>query len=91
MSHRIAATFAVAVTVTPPAVAVAEADSDPLNSTLRNTITPCRAPLLADRVHVVGVPWAYESMPGGDGWRMSWAPVAEIPLCSACPPLPDTT
>ncbi|MFH8520267.1 2'-5' RNA ligase family protein [Streptomyces gelaticus] len=65
--------------------AYADADSDPLNSVLRTTITPRRAPLLVDRVHVVDVTWVYESMPGGDGWRMSWTPVAEIPLRAARP------
>ncbi|MFJ4745445.1 2'-5' RNA ligase family protein [Streptomyces sp. NPDC088775] len=71
--------------------ACAAADSDPLNSVLRTTITPRRAPLLVDRVHVVDVTWAYESMPGGDGWQMSWTPVAEIPLRGADPALPATT
>ncbi|MFI8102100.1 hypothetical protein [Streptomyces sp. NPDC086023] len=52
--------------------------SDRLNSRLRNEITPRRAPLHVDRVHLLAVTWTEDTVSGG--WRMSWEPVAEIPL-----------
>ncbi|MFE2559951.1 hypothetical protein ACFXGT_28780, partial [Streptomyces sp. NPDC059352] len=52
--------------------------SDRLNSRLRNEITPRRAPLLVDRVHLLAVTWTEDE--GSGGWRMSWDSVAEIPL-----------
>ncbi|MEU8542957.1 2'-5' RNA ligase family protein [Streptomyces sp. NPDC048717] len=54
----------------------AAASSDPLNSRLR-AITPRRAPLHIDRVHLLDVTWTLD---GHGGWRMSWTPIAEIPL-----------
>ncbi|MFB6984500.1 2'-5' RNA ligase family protein [Streptomyces sp. NPDC056304] len=61
--------------------AYAEADSDPLSSVLRTTITPRRAALFVDRVHVVDVEWFRAAMPSGvEGWRMSWESVTVIPL-----------
>ncbi|MEU4174709.1 hypothetical protein [Streptomyces sp. NPDC026589] len=53
--------------------------SDPLNSELRNKVVPRRASLLVDRVHLLDVAWTFDE--GLDGWRMTWEPVAEIPLC----------
>ncbi|MEW1699078.1 2'-5' RNA ligase family protein [Streptomyces sp. NPDC093249] len=55
--------------------------SDQLNSQLRNEITPRRAPLRIDRVHLLNVTWAKAD--DIDGWRMSWEPVAEIHLGGA--------
>lgn len=52
--------------------------SDRLNSRLRNEVTPRRAPLLVDRVHLLAVTWTEDE--GSGGWRMSWDSVAEIPL-----------
>ncbi|MFG2836403.1 hypothetical protein ACGFYE_15575 [Streptomyces zaomyceticus] len=52
--------------------------SDQLNSRLRNEITPRRAPLYVDRVHLVSVTWTEDEASGG--WRMSMESVAEIPL-----------
>ncbi|MEU8954908.1 hypothetical protein AB0C93_11445 [Streptomyces sp. NPDC048518] len=54
------------------------ASSDPLNSELRNKVTPRRAPLLVDRVHLLDVAWTFDTELGG--WRMTWEPVAEISL-----------
>jgi hypothetical protein len=58
------------------------ANSDPLNSRLRNTVTPRRAPLTVDRVHLLNVIWEETplSPQGTLGWQMSWESVAEIPL-----------
>lgn len=56
----------------------ASADSDALNSTLRNTITPRRAPLRVDAVHLLDV--RYDTAPDTGGWRMTWESLAEIPL-----------
>ncbi|MGW6021250.1 2'-5' RNA ligase family protein [Streptomyces sp. NPDC055099] len=56
------------------------ADSDPLQSALRK-ITPRHAPWTVSRVHVLDV--AYHHVEAGSSqmaWRMSWEPVAEIPL-----------
>ncbi|MFE3629384.1 2'-5' RNA ligase family protein [Streptomyces goshikiensis] len=58
--------------------AYGEVSSDRLNGRLRNEITPRRAPLRVDRVHLLDVTWAFDG--GLGGWRMSWEPVAEIPL-----------
>lgn len=58
--------------------AYGEVSSDRLNGRLRNEITPRRAPLRVDRVHLLDVTWAFDK--GLGGWRMSWEPVAEIPL-----------
>ncbi|MEU2573597.1 hypothetical protein ACIP3B_24660 [Streptomyces anulatus] len=55
------------------------ASSDPLSSELRNKVVPRRASLLVDRVHLLDVAWTFDE--GLDGWRMTWEPVAEIPLC----------
>ncbi|MFE1405479.1 2'-5' RNA ligase family protein [Streptomyces sp. NPDC058770] len=61
--------------------AYAEADSDPLNSVLRTRVTPRRAPLAVDRIHVLDVKWLRTVMPTGvEGWRMSWDTVAVVPL-----------
>ncbi|MFJ2627663.1 2'-5' RNA ligase family protein [Streptomyces sp. NPDC087532] len=61
--------------------AYAEADSDPLNSVLRTTITPRRAALFVDRVHVLDVEWFRAAMAGGvEGWRMAWDSVTVVPL-----------
>lgn len=54
------------------------ASSDPLNGELRNKVVPRRATLFVDRVHLLDVAWALDEDLGG--WRMSWEPVAEIPL-----------
>lgn len=54
------------------------ADSDTLNSTLRNTITPRRASLRVDAVHLLNV--RYDIAPDTGGWRMTWESLAEIPL-----------
>ncbi|MGW6708391.1 2'-5' RNA ligase family protein [Streptomyces sp. NPDC054956] len=56
----------------------ASAESDALNSTLRNTITPRRAPLRVDAVHLLDV--RYDTAPDTGGWRMTWESLAEIPL-----------
>lgn len=64
----------------------AAADGDPLQSALRK-ITPRHAAWTMSRVHVLDV--AYHHTTVGDGqlaWRMSWEPVAEIPLQCAAPP-----
>ncbi|MEU3402932.1 2'-5' RNA ligase family protein [Streptomyces sp. NPDC006670] len=53
-------------------------DSDELNSTLRNTITPRRAPLQVDAVHLLDV--RYDTAPDTGGWRMTWKSLAELPL-----------
>ncbi|WP_448334011.1 2'-5' RNA ligase family protein [Streptomyces sp. DSM 41534] len=53
------------------------ANSDPLNSRLR-AITPRRAPLHVDTLHLLNVRFAIA--PGTGGWRMDWEPIAEIPL-----------
>lgn len=52
------------------------ANSDPLNSRLR-AITPRRAPLSVD-MHLLNVRFAIA--PDTGGWRLSWEPLAEIPL-----------
>ncbi|WP_437054889.1 2'-5' RNA ligase family protein [Streptomyces sp. enrichment culture] len=54
------------------------ASSDPLNSELRNKVTPRRATLVVDRVHLLDVAFTFDE--GLGGWRMAWEPVAEIPL-----------
>ncbi|MEJ8652802.1 hypothetical protein WKI65_33250 [Streptomyces sp. MS1.AVA.3] len=54
------------------------ASSDPLNSELRNMVIPRRATLFVDRVHLLDVAWTLDEELGG--WRMTWEPVAEIPL-----------
>ncbi|TFI21280.1 hypothetical protein [Streptomyces sp. 4R-3d] len=54
------------------------ASSDPLNSELRNKVVPRRAPLFIDRVHLLDVAWTLDEELSG--WRMTWEPVAEIPL-----------
>lgn len=54
------------------------ADSDSLNGILRNRITPRRAPMRVDAIHLLSV--RYDIAPDTGGWRMSWAPVAELPL-----------
>lgn len=54
------------------------ASSDPLNSELRSKVVPRRATLFVDRVHLLDVAWTLDE--GLGGWRMSWEPVAEIPL-----------
>ncbi|MFD6115157.1 2'-5' RNA ligase family protein [Streptomyces yangpuensis] len=55
-----------------------DTSSDGLNGPLRNEITPRQVPLRVDRVHLLDVTWAFAADIGG--WRMSWEPVAEIPL-----------
>jgi hypothetical protein len=52
--------------------------SDPLNSELRNKVVPRRATLFVDRVHLLDVAWTLDEELGG--WRMTWEPVAEIPV-----------
>ncbi|MFF2777059.1 hypothetical protein ACFVU3_19390 [Streptomyces sp. NPDC058052] len=52
--------------------------SDRLNSRLRNEVVPRRAPMYVDRVHLLAVTWTEDE--GSGGWRMSWEPVAEVPL-----------
>lgn len=52
-------------------------DSDALNSRLRG-ITPRRAPLHVDTVHLLNV--RYNIAEDTGGWRMTWEPLAEIPL-----------
>lgn len=54
------------------------ASSDPLNSELRNAVVPRRAKFRVDRVHFLDVAWTFDEELGG--WRMTWEPVAEIPL-----------
>lgn len=54
------------------------ASSDPLNSELRNKVIPRRATLFVDRVHLLDVEWTFDDELGG--WRMTWEPVAEVPL-----------
>ncbi|MER5210980.1 hypothetical protein ABT063_10455 [Streptomyces sp. NPDC002838] len=56
------------------------ASSDPLNSELRNRVIPRRATLFVDRVHLLDVAWTFDEDLGG--WRMTWEPVAEIPLAA---------
>jgi len=53
------------------------ANSDSLNSRLR-AITPRRAPLRIDTVHLLSVRFA--NAPDTGGWRLTWEPLAEIPL-----------
>ncbi|MEU6353117.1 2'-5' RNA ligase family protein [Streptomyces sp. NPDC047072] len=53
------------------------ANSDSLNSRLR-AITPRRAPMHVDTLHLLNVRFAIASDTGG--WRMTWEPLAEIPL-----------
>lgn len=53
------------------------ANSDPLNSQLR-AITPRRAPLSVDTLYLLNVRFAIA--PDTSGWRLSWEPLAEIPL-----------
>lgn len=53
------------------------ANSDRLNSALR-AVTPRRAPLYVDAVHVLNV--RFEIAKDTGGWRLSWQPIAEIPL-----------
>ncbi|MFD9223398.1 hypothetical protein ACFWDI_26105 [Streptomyces sp. NPDC060064] len=53
-------------------------DSDVLNSRLRNAITPRRAPLHVDTVHLLNVRYGIAADTGG--WRMSWVRIAEIAL-----------
>ncbi|WP_406303642.1 2'-5' RNA ligase family protein [Streptomyces sp. NBC_00885] len=53
------------------------ASSDLLNSVLRG-LTPRRAPLRVGSVHLLDVCFAIA--PDTGGWRMTWEPVAEIPL-----------
>ncbi|MFF9785047.1 hypothetical protein [Streptomyces nigrescens] len=53
------------------------ASSDRLNSALR-AITPRRAPLHVDSLHLLSV--RYDIAQDSGGWRMSWEPIAEIPL-----------
>lgn len=53
------------------------ADSDPLNSRLR-ALTPRRAPLHVDTLHLLNVRFEFAKDTGG--WRLSWEPIAEIPL-----------
>ncbi|WP_424217779.1 hypothetical protein ACN20G_37100 (plasmid) [Streptomyces sp. BI20] len=59
------------------AYAYGAASSDRLNTVLRG-ITPRRVPFTIDRVHLLDVSWRFDA--GLPGWRMSWTPVAEIPL-----------
>ncbi|WP_159402067.1 MULTISPECIES: hypothetical protein [Streptomyces] len=49
-----------------------------MNGILRNRITPRRAPMRVDAIHLLSV--RYDIAPDTGGWRMSWAPVAEVPL-----------
>lgn len=56
----------------------ASAESDALNSTLRNTITPRKAPLRVEAVHLLDV--RYDIEPDTGGCRMTWESLAEIPL-----------
>ncbi len=51
--------------------------SNPLNSRLR-AITPRRAPLRVDILHLLNVRFAIA--PDTGGWRLRWEPLAEIPL-----------
>ncbi|MGP4115299.1 2'-5' RNA ligase family protein [Streptomyces sp. 4N509B] len=53
------------------------ADPDPLNSRLR-ALTPRRAPLHVDSLHLLNV--RFEVAKDTGGWRLSWEPIAEIPL-----------
>ncbi|MCZ0990427.1 2'-5' RNA ligase family protein [Streptomyces diastatochromogenes] len=53
------------------------ANSDSLNSRLR-AITPRRAPLQVDIVHLLNVRFAINRDTGG--WRLTWEPLAAIPL-----------
>ncbi|MGW0672537.1 hypothetical protein [Streptomyces sp. NPDC002746] len=53
------------------------ANSDRLNSALRALI-PRRAPLHVDTLHLLNV--RYDIAADHGGWRMSWEPIAEIPL-----------
>lgn len=50
---------------------------DRLNSALR-ALTPRRAPLHVDTLHLLNV--RYDIAADHGGWRMSWEPIAEIPL-----------
>ena len=53
------------------------ASSDPLNSRLR-AITLRRAPLHVDTLYLLNVRFAIA--PDTGGWKLSWEPLAEIPL-----------
>ena len=53
------------------------ASSDRLNSALRAP-TPRRAPLYVDTLHLLNV--RFEIAQDTGGWRLSWEPIAEIPL-----------
>jgi hypothetical protein len=53
------------------------ANSDPLNSRLR-AVTPRRAKLRVKSLHLLNVRFAIA--PDTGGWRLSWEPLAEIPL-----------
>lgn len=53
------------------------ANSDRLNSALR-ALTPRRAPLRVDTLHLLDV--RYDIAADSGGWHMSWEPIAEIPL-----------
>ncbi|WP_406220793.1 hypothetical protein [Streptomyces decoyicus] len=53
------------------------ASSDGLNSALR-ALTPRRAPLHVDTLHLLSV--RYDIAQDSGGWRISWEPIAEIPL-----------
>ncbi|WP_371665803.1 hypothetical protein OG306_29795 [Streptomyces sp. NBC_01241] len=53
------------------------ANSDRLNSALR-ALTPRRAPLHVDTLHLLNV--RYDTAADTGGWRMSWETIAEIPL-----------
>jgi hypothetical protein len=53
------------------------ASSDRLNGALRS-ITPRRAPLHVDTLHLLNV--RYDIAADTGGWRISWEPIAEIPL-----------
>ncbi|MFE4335301.1 hypothetical protein ACFRQM_39640 [Streptomyces sp. NPDC056831] len=53
------------------------ANSDRLNSAL-HALTPRRAPLHVDTLHLLNV--RYDIAADIGGWHMSWEPIAEIPL-----------
>ncbi|MGW0672558.1 hypothetical protein [Streptomyces sp. NPDC002746] len=61
--------------------AVDSANSDELNGPLRNDITPREAEFGIEQVHLLDVTWTFDDELGG--WRMSWKPVAVIPLGQA--------
>ncbi len=58
------------------------ANSDRLNSALR-PLTPRRAPQRVDTLHLLNV--RFEIAKDTGGWRLSWEPIAEIPLGGAPP------